>query len=174
MNLVLIGLRGTGKTTVAQLLAQRLGWPWFDADAEIEARAGQTIAAIFAADGEAAFRDLESQIVAELACKPDAVLALGGGAVLRETNRQAIAAQGRVVWLTASPQTMLERIQSDSTTAARRPSLSPVGGITEITATLDAREAIYRACAHLKVDTEGKTPAQVADAILGELHLGSG
>jgi shikimate kinase len=173
MNLVLIGLRGTGKTTVARLLAERLGWAWFDADSQIEARAGKTIAAIFAEDGEPAFRDLESQVVAELAEEPSAVIALGGGAVVREENRRAIAAQGRVVWLVASPRTLLGRIEADNATAARRPNLSPEGGITEITATLDARRAIYRSCAHLEMDTEGKTPAQVADAILEELRLGS-
>jgi shikimate kinase len=174
MNLVLIGLRGTGKSTVARLLAQRLGWPWFDADAEIEARAGKSIAAIFAEDGEPVFRDLEAAVVVELAEKSSAVLALGGGAVVLPATREAIARQGRVVWLTASPETLYRRIESDSATAGRRPNLSPAGGITEITATLDARRAIYRACAHLEVNTEGKTPLQVADAICEQLHLGSG
>jgi shikimate kinase len=172
MNLVLIGLRGTGKTTVARLLAERLAWECFDADAEIESRAGKSIAAIFADDGEAAFRDLESRVVADLANRAHVVLALGGGAVMREENRRAIAAQGRVVWLAASPETLLRRIQADRASAARRPNLTSAGGITEITATLDARRAVYGACAHLTVDTEEKTPAQVADAILQQLDLG--
>jgi shikimate kinase len=171
MNLVLIGLRGTGKTTVAQLLAQRLGWPWFDADAEIESRAGKSIAAIFADDGEAAFRDWETQVVADLALRANAVLALGGGALVREENRRAIAAEGRLVWLMASPETLLRRIEADQATAGRRPNLTAAGGITEITATLDARKAVYGSCAHLLVDTEEKTPAQVADAILQQLDL---
>jgi shikimate kinase len=171
MNLVLIGLRGTGKTSVARLLAERLAWECFDADAEIETRAGKSIAEIFAHGGEAAFRDLESQVVADLAGRSNAVLALGGGAVMREANRRAIAAQGRVVWLTASPETLLRRVEADPATAARRPNLTTSGGITEITATLDARQAAYRACAHLTVDTEEKTPIQVADAILQQLDL---
>ena len=171
MNVVLIGLRGTGKSTVARLLAERLNWPWFDADVQIERHAGKPIAAIFADDGEAAFRDWESRVVADLAARDRTVLALGGGAVVCAENRAAIAALGRVVWLTASPQTLLKRIEADRSTATRRPNLSAAGGITEIIATLDARRAVYRQCAHLEVDTEGKTPAQVADAILEQLKL---
>lgn len=169
MNLVLIGLRGTGKTSVARELAARLSWPWFDADERVEQLAGRTIAEIFAAEGEQAFRDLESQTVAELCAQPDCVLALGGGAILREENRAAIRRHGYVVWLQATPETLWRRIESDPSTAARRPALSAVGGgINEIIATLSAREQIYRDCAHLAVDTEDKTPAAVADIILGQ------
>jgi len=172
MNLFLIGLRGTGKTTVAQILAQRLGWPWFDADVEIEARAGKSIAQIFTDEGEPAFREWERQVLALLAAKDRAVLALGGGAILREDNRQAIARGGRAVWLTASPEALWRRIQVDATTAGRRPNLSASGGLAEIEATLAARRDIYRACATCEIDTEGKTPGEVADAIFTELGLG--
>ena len=171
MNLVLIGLRGTGKSTVARVLGDRLGWPWFDADTEIESRSGQTIAEIFACQGEPAFRDWETRIVAELAQRPNSVLALGGGAIVRPENRQAILAQGRVAWLTASPEVLWQRVQADRATAARRPNLTTAGGINEIIATLDARRAIYQGCAHFEVDTEGKTPEEVADAILVEFNL---
>lgn len=171
MNLVLIGLRGTGKTSVAAVLSGRLGWPSFDADTLIEARAGKSIKQIFAEDGEPAFRDLESQVVAELAARDEAVLALGGGAVVREENRAALAGRGKIAWLTASPETLWQRIEADQLTASRRPNLSAMGGINEIIDTLDARRAIYRACADLEVDTEGKTPAEVADAIVKGLGL---
>ena len=166
MNLVLIGLRGTGKSTVAELLAQRLGWDWCDADAEIERRAGMTIRQIFESSGEPAFRDWETQVVTDLARRERTVLALGGGAVVRPENRAAISGQGTIVWLTASPETLWARIQADATTAARRPNLSAGGGINEIIATLDARREVYRQCADLEVDTEGKTPEQIADVIL--------
>jgi shikimate kinase len=171
MNLVLIGYRGTGKSTVARLVAERLAWPWFDADAEIESRAGKSIAQIFADDGEGAFRDWESQVVADLATRSSAVLALGGGAILRPENRAAILREGRVVWLTASPETLWRRIEQDRATAERRPNLTAEGGITEIIATLDARRDVYRQCAHHEVDTQGRTPEEVADAILDELKL---
>jgi shikimate kinase len=171
MNLVLIGLRGTGKSTIAEILAQRLGWDWCDADAEIERRAAKTIKQIFEAGGEPAFRDWETQVVTDLAQRERTVLALGGGAVLRPENRAAIARQGTIVWLTASPETLWARIQADATTASRRPNLSAGGGINEIIATLGARREVYRQCADLEVDTEGKTPDQVADAIVEQLPL---
>ena len=90
MNLSLIGYRGVGKTTIAALLAEHLGWPWLDADQELERRAGRTIADIFAADGEEAFRDLETEIAADLSQRTKTVLAWGGGVILREENRRCI------------------------------------------------------------------------------------
>lgn len=171
MNLVLIGYRGTGKSRVARLLSERLRWPVFDADDQIERFAGRSIARIFNEQGEEAFRDFETQVVEDLAQRPKSVLALGGGAILRERNRAAIAQQGRVVWLTASPETILRRIEADSDSVTRRPNLTATGGITEIIATLEARNPIYRQCADLVVDTEDKTPAEVADAILAQWNL---
>ncbi len=171
MNLVLIGYRATGKTSVARRIGERLGWPWFDADALVESRAGKSIARIFAEDGETVFRDLESQVVTELAHRDRSVLALGGGAVVRPANRRALGAPCKVVWLTASPQTIWQRILADATSLERRPNLTAQGGITEIIATLDARNPIYRQCSHLEVDTEGKTPDELADAILAQLDL---
>src|SRR5688500_9284949 len=97
MNLFLIGYRGSGKTTVAAELAPRLGWKWLDADDEVERRAGRTIKDIFAASGEQAFRDLEAAVIADMAKLSDRVIALGGGAVLRDDNRQAIRSSGKVV-----------------------------------------------------------------------------
>ena len=172
MNLVLIGYRGTGKSTVAREIAETLRWPWYDSDAQIESRAGKSIAEIFSDEGEPAFRDWESLVVADLAQRPRCVLALGGGAVMRPANREALARQGKIVWLQASPETLWQRIQQDHASAERRPNLTTQGGITEIIATLDARNPIYRECAQLEVDTQGKTPQQVADAILAQWDLG--
>ena len=167
MNLILIGYRGTGKTTVARILSERLGWPWVDSDDEIEAAAGKSIAEIFAAEGEPAFRDWESRVLANLLSDDRHILALGGGAVLGERNRDLLAAaDGKIVWLTASPETIHQRITSDATTSLRRPDLTPEGGITEITRLLAQRGPIYRQCADAAVDTEGKTPVQVATEIL--------
>lgn len=166
MNLLLIGYRGTGKTTVAQRLALNLGWEWIDADVEVELRAGRSIAEIFSAAGEAGFRDLESAVLADLLARDRQVVALGGGVVLRPANRAAIRAAGRTVWLQASPQTLSQRIAADATTAARRPNLTAAGGISEITAMLAQRQPFYRECAGLAVDTENKTPAEVAEEIL--------
>jgi len=169
VNLLLIGYRGTGKTSVARRLALALGWEWIDADVELELRAGKSIAAIFADDGEQAFRDLESAVLADLARRERTVIALGGGAVLRPENRAAIRSAGKTVWLKALPETLWERIAADVTTRDRRPNLTSAGGITEINVILGQRLPFYRECADLEVDTEQKTPAGVAEEILARL-----
>jgi shikimate kinase len=170
-SVALIGYRGTGKTTIAQRLAARLGWDWIDADAEVELKAGKSIASIFADDGEAAFRDLESAVVHELCRRTRVVLALGGGAVGREANRAAIARCGAVVWLQASPATLEKRIAGDSTTRARRPNLTHLGGREEIERLLAGRTPHYRGCATLEVDTEDKPPGEIVEEILAALGL---
>jgi shikimate kinase len=165
MNVYLIGYRGTGKTTVAKILAARGDFCWLDTDQEIERRTGKTIAQIFADDGEGGFRDLESAVVAELSRRDRLVLALGGGAVLREENRRAIGS-GTVIWLQASAETIFARISADAETARRRPNLTPTGGLQEIRELLLRRAPIYRQCTNFAVDTEGKSPEQVAQDIL--------
>jgi shikimate kinase len=164
-SIALIGYRGSGKTAVAQQLAARLGWDWVDADDVIELRAGKSIAAIFADEGQDAFRDMEAIVVTELCSRPRVVIALGGGAVMREASRQALRQCRDVVWLKASPRTIEERLAGDPTTTARRPNLTVPGGRAEIERLLSERTPIYRACATLEVDTEGKTPAEIADEI---------
>jgi shikimate kinase len=170
-SVALIGYRGTGKSTVAQQLALRLGWDWVDADVEVELRAGKSIAAIFADEGEAAFRDLERAIVAELCRRERIILALGGGAVVREENRAAIARCGAVVWLRASIDAIVERLAADQGSAARRPNLTNAGGRPEIEQLLAVRTPIYRACATLEVDTDRKAPAAIAEEIVAALGL---
>jgi shikimate kinase len=166
MNLVLIGYRATGKSSVARVLAERLGWQWVDADEEIERRAGKSIARIFAEDGEPAFRELEAQVIAELCARDRIIVAAGGGAPMRAENRQAMKRGGKVVWLQASPQTIFQRMYADPTTADRRPNLTAQGGMEEIVQLLAKREPIYRETADLIVDTEGKTVETVAAEIL--------
>jgi shikimate kinase len=166
----LIGYRGTGKSAVAQLLAARLGWDWVDADVELELRAGKSIAAIFADDGEGAFRDLESAVLAELVRHERRVLATGGGVVLRAENRELLRSGAIVVWLKARPETILRRLSDDWTTVSRRPNLT-TGGLEEIRAMLSQRTPLYRECADLEVDTDEKTLAEVAAEILREFHL---
>ena len=165
--LALIGYRGTGKSTVARYVADRLGWSWVDADVELERRAGQTIQEIFAVRGEAVFRDLESAVLRDLVASGPQVLALGGGVVLREENRMMLArSPAAVVWLQASPETLQQRLLGDPTTTARRPQLTSRGGIDEIRALLAQREPLYRQCADVALDTEGRTPEQVAEEIV--------
>lgn len=165
----LIGYRGTGKTSVARELAARLNRDWIDADDLIEQQAGKSIAKMFADNGEAAFRDLEAKVVEDLSRTSGAIISLGGGAVLRESNRRAICDAGPVVWLTASIDSIVARLASDAATASRRPNLTSAGGRDEIESLLNQRRPLYRECATLIVDTEGKTVAQVADEIAAQL-----
>ena len=171
MILTLIGYRATGKTTLAKLLAERLGWEWIDADVEIERRAGKSIARIFADDGEPAFRDIEAQVIADLCGKDRLVLAAGGGAPLREESRRTMREGGKVAWLTASAETILARMSGDATTAGRRPNLTDRGPLDEIVQLMSQREAIYRESAHVQVDTEGRTPEALTSEILDRLRL---
>lgn len=165
----LIGYRGTGKSTVAPLLATRLGCAWADSDDQIEQAANKSVANIFTDDGEPAFRNWEVQVVRQLAQQRSIVAALGGGAVLRDENQLALKDSRAVIWLTASIDTIANRIADDDATARRRPDLTPAGGKSEIEALLKLRAPIYRACATLVIDTEGKSPAQIVDEILGHL-----
>jgi len=169
MNLILIGYRATGKTTLAKMLAERIGWEWTDADVEIERRAGKSIARIFAEDGEPAFRDLEAEVIADLCGRERLVLAAGGGAPMREESRRAMRDGGQVVWLLARPETILTRMSADPTNPDRRPNLTDRGPLDEIVHLLARRAPIYRQSAHLVVDTEGKTPEQLVAEILDRL-----
>src|SRR5258707_496267 len=169
MNIALIGYRGTGKTTVARQLARSLGWDWIDADVEVELAAGKSIAAIFADDGEPAFRDREAIVLADLIQRDHTILALGGGVVLRPANRTLVRQAGRVVWLTATPETIAERMAADATTSSRRPNLTAAGGLDEIRRLLNERSPLYRQCCDLEIDTEAKAPAEVAAEILEKL-----
>jgi len=171
MNLVLIGYRATGKTTLARLLAGRLDWRWVDADVEIEHRSGKSIARMFAEDGEAAFRALEAEVIADLCRRQQLVLAAGGGAPLRSESRRAMRQSGKVVWLKALPETVHARISGDATTAGRRPNLTAQGGLEEIVRLMRQREPVYRESADLQVDTEGRTPEQLAAEILDRLNM---
>lgn len=166
MNLVLIGYRGTGKSTVAAGLGRRLGWPVVDADVELERRAGRTIAEIFAADGEPEFRRLESLVLADPGRPGPLVLATGGGVILREENRRRLAELGPVVWLTAPPEVILARLAGDPTTAARRPALTARGGEDEVRRLLAEREPWYRQCATWTLDTTDRSPEELARAIV--------
>ncbi len=165
MQLILIGYRGTGKTTVARRVAERLSLELFDADVEVERRAGKSIKQIFDDDGEQAFRELEVATIADLVRHRDSVLSLGGGAVMREATR-GVLTQGTVIWLTARPETIHARMTDDSKTFDQRPNLTTNGGMAEIAALLIQREPVYRACADFTVETDTKSAEQVAQEIV--------
>jgi shikimate kinase len=161
----LIGYRGSGKSTVGRIVAERLGWEFIDADELLEERHRQTIREIFAAEGEAGFRDKEAVVLADLCSRSNTVIATGGGIVLRTQNRERLKSRGFVAWLKAEPAELWQRMQADPTTAARRPALS-VGGLSEVEQLLVVREPLYRACADAEIAVDGVSPEQAADAIL--------
>lgn len=166
--LFLIGYRGTGKTTVARLVAARLHWHWLDADALLEERAGRTIRQIFAEEGEKSFRDRESAVLQDVCRDARRVVATGGGVILRAENR-ALLKSGAVVWLKAPAAVLWERLRQDDSTAERRPNLAQ-GGLAEIEELLRVRTPLYEACQDFSVDTSEQTPDQVADAISAWFH----
>jgi shikimate kinase len=166
--LFLVGYRCTGKTTIARLVAGRLGWPWLDADGVLEERAGRSIRAVFAEEGEAGFRRRESEVLEDLCRRPGHVIATGGGVVLSAANRARLRAAGPVVWLTADPETIWRRLKADATTAERRPALT-VGGLAEVRQLLEAREPLYRDVAHFTVETAGRSPEEVARLVLAAI-----
>lgn len=156
---VLVGAPGSGKSTTGVLLAERLGVPFADVDAEIERRTGRTIAAIFADDGEPAFRALEEQVTAELLTTPG-VLALGGGAVLSATTRAALRGH-RVVWLQVSASTAVSRVGLNE---ARPLLLGNVRG--RLIQLLAERTPLYAAVATERLETDRLPPEEVVARLL--------
>jgi len=169
-SFIFIGYRGTGKTTIARKLAERLGVPAFDSDAEIERQAGKRIADIFAQDGEPAFRDLEESVIAGiLAQSVPLVLATGGGAILRASTRTRLRQSGFVIGLTATPETILQRISSDAATQTMRPNLTDLPMREEIVAVLGQRKALYAETSHEIIDTDNRTVDEIVEHIFAKI-----
>lgn len=158
---VVLGPPGAGKTTVGRLLAERLGVDFRDTDDDVVATAGKPISDIFTDDGEAAFRALEEEAVAEGLKTHDGVLALGGGAVLSATTRDRLAGQA-VVFLNVG---MAEGVRRTGMSSAR-PLLAGVNPRATFKTLLDARLPLYREVATIEVVTDDLEPAQVVDALL--------
>lgn len=167
MNLILIGYRGTGKSTVARLLASRLGWKTVSTDALIVERAQSPIPEIVAKFGWDHFRTLETTVCQELQGKDHLIIDTGGGAILRDMNVQSFKPSGVICWLTATIETISRRIAGD----AQRPSLtSGKTFIEEIEEVLKERTPKYRAAADFIVDTDACSAEQVADQVLAKFR----
>jgi shikimate kinase len=171
MNIVLVGLRGSGKTSVGRILADRLGWPFLDTDAEVEREAGRSIRDIFEEDGENRFRDIEERVVRRVSERDGTVIATGGGVVLRSANVEALRKNGFVAHLDAPPETLVERIAGDSSTPSRRPPLLPGNDdATEMRRLAEARAPLYAAARDMVLDTSRLSPEEAAEAILKEME----
>lgn len=163
MNLALIGYRGTGKSTVGALLAERLGMRYVGMDGEIARRANMSIPEIVAAYGWNKFRDLETELTKELTRQDGLIIDAGGGVIERQENVAELQGNSRIFWLHASVDTITSRIQGDSS----RPALtSGKTFVEEVAEVLARREPVYRAAADHEIDTENATPDQVAESIV--------
>ena len=167
MNIVLMGFMGTGKSSVGKILAEKLGWSFFDTDEMIEKQTGFTVAQIFQKSGESAFREFEAQTVSLVSLMDRAVIATGGGVPLREENVDALERNGVTVCLEAKPETVLERLKESVDV---RPLLEGKDPYLKIHELLSARRAAYARARH-KVPTDDLSPQQVAEKVLSVTGL---
>ena len=163
-NIVLIGFMGSGKSTVGRELHVRLGYPLVDMDQVIEQRAGKPITAIFENDGEAAFREMETALLRELAnpAAPRRIVSTGGGVVGSEENRALLRSMGYVVWLDAPAGVIVDRTSKNR----QRPLLHTEDPAARIRELMAFREPLYQETAHLKLDTAGLDSGELATGIL--------
>jgi shikimate kinase len=165
---LLVGMMGAGKSTVANLLAARLGWPMVDTDGIVESRADASVAQIFARDGEAVFRAAEAQAIGDVVTADEPlVVSVGGGAVLSEANRRGLRAAGTVVWLRAQPATLAARVGSGkSRPLLTRSGLEPQAALEQLAR---EREGYYQDAAGLVVDVDGLSADEVGDVVMTAL-----
>jgi shikimate kinase len=162
-HLVLVGLMGSGKTTVGRIVAERLHRPFHDSDVMIEERTGKTVREIFADEGEEAFRAVETEVLLDALAHPEpSVIAAAGGVVLSDENRSALRdGRSRVVWLCADPDQLVDRVRG----GAHRPLLDddPQAALRRMSTD---RQALYREVAHAIVRTDGRSVFEVVEAVL--------
>jgi shikimate kinase len=168
-NLVLIGYRATGKTSVGARLAEVLQRPFVDLDQILVREAGRSVAGIVAQDGWAEFRRLEKELVARYRNTWGQVLATGGGVVLDPNNVAALRENGILIWLTADPAVIQARLAQDQPRDANRPSLTGGDTIREVAQVLQERAPLYQAAAQIIVDTTHNSVAQVVELVLAAL-----
>lgn len=164
VNLFLIGMMGSGKSTTGQVLAEGLGYRFMDTDAVIEQLAGQTISELFAQAGEAQFRQLETQVLAELSGYQGLVIATGGGIVLDPMNWSYLH-HGLVIWLNVAVSDLLTRLAGDTT----RPLLANTALAERLTSLAQARQPLYQQADLEVVVTADQSPEQVCQGILSQL-----
>lgn len=160
---------GSGKSTVGRHLARHLGLGFVDSDHEIERRIGMPIRSYFETHGEAAFRDLEAQVVAELAQQSDTVLATGGGTVLREANREVLRRHRRVIYLRSTPEELFRRLRHDM----QRPLLQVADPQRRLRDLFRERDPLYRQTAHYTVEAVRPSVPTLVNMVLMQLELNS-
>jgi shikimate kinase len=167
MLLVLVGLPGSGKTTVGRQLARRLHLPFVDSDHAIEQRLGCTIREYFEREGEDRFRDIESEVLADLCHNHKGVLSTGGGSVLRPINRERLREHGHVFYLRSSPEEVFRRLRNDQ----NRPLLQVADPQARLRELFDVRDPLYRETAHYVIETGRPNVAGLVNMIVAQLEL---
>lgn len=164
----LVGLPGSGKSTVGRHLARRLQLPFVDSDQVIEARLGYSIRQYFEQEGEARFRDLEAQVIDELTRDPRrGVLSTGGGSVLRPENRRHLHDRGRVIYLKSSPEELFRRLRHDR----NRPLLQVEDPLSRLRELFEIRDPLYRETAHFTIETGRPSVAMLVNMIVMQIEL---
>lgn len=166
---ILVGLMGSGKSSIGRRLAGHLMLPLIDLDDYIVEKAGRSIPEIFEQDGEAAFRELETAALREVVGKP-AVIATGGGAILSETNRRILKAHPPVIWLKASPEFLADRIDGDT----NRPLIAAGDTLNRLRALAEIRYPLYEQCADYVLPRGDMKKGEALQSIVGFLHGWSG
>ena len=156
VKIALIGMPGGGKSTVGRHLARRLGWGFIDSDGLIEKRTGESIRSYFEREGEEAFRDLEQSVIAT-----------GGGACLREANRQALHTRCTVVYLQSTPEELHRRLRNDT----QRPLLQVADPLARLRELYAKRDPLYRECSHFVIETGRPSVSTLVNMILMQLEL---
>ncbi|MGQ9569228.1 MAG: shikimate kinase [Thermodesulfovibrionales bacterium] len=164
-NIVLTGFMGTGKTIVGKKLSRLLNMELIDVDSEIEKSENMTINEIFKRFGESRFREIETEMIKRLSEKNNVIISTGGGAVLKKENVDALRKNGVIVCLLATPETILKRTSH----TANRPLLKVEDPLKKIKELLDYRKPFYEK-ADIMIDTEGKTPSQIAEEIIEKIR----
>ena len=163
--LVLVGLPGSGKTTVGRQLARRVRLPFVDSDHAIEHRLGCSVREYFEREGEDRFRDLESDVLDDLSLNYAGVLSTGGGTVLRAINRERLRARGQVFYLRSSPEEVYRRLRYDQ----NRPLLQVADPQARLRELFEKRDALYRETAHVVIETGRPTVSGLVNTIMGLL-----
>ena len=163
----LIGLPGSGKSTVGRQLARRLQLPFYDSDHVIEERLGYSIREAFERDGEESFRDIEEAVLDELTQIPKAVISTGGGAVVRPATRQRLHERGQVVYLNSSPEEIFRRLRYDQ----NRPLLQVADPLKRLRDLYATRDPLYRETAHFVIETGRPSVATLVNMIVMQLEL---
>jgi len=165
MNVILMGYRGTGKSSVGEKLSQVLHLPFYDTDTLIEKLAGKTIQEMVGERGWGVFREREREVIKSLATTIESVIATGGGAVMDQENVDVLKKNGVLIWLTANVDAIIERMRADADSVKRRPPLSRDDFLQETVKVLEERIPVYRRLADFSVDTAGKE----IDEIVGKI-----